>query len=355
MRCSCRMGPPNPPLRNSAGGSATAASRPWGRSSSRDGRATASAGCCAWSASPAAWPASLRTTPLGRSLTDPSGCLVGCHGLAGVLALVHRLRADHHLPAAVVPRRAAAVAALAPGRLAGRWLPRAALPVGGLRAQALEGPTPLPQNPWAIEGAEGFFRLLDTCISVLLPTVVLLCLASLVVRFRRSTGVQRQQLKWFTYAAPLASAPGPCSPPPGWTSGYRARCGRCSPWSAAGRSRRRSGSRGCATGSMALTGCSTAPWSSGCSPPWPWPPCPARPAPHPGGVDRRFNRHRYDAARTSKRSVSTCAIRSTGHAGGRAAGRGRPDGAADAGVAVAATSAGPAGRPTEVAAPRRGQ
>jgi hypothetical protein len=33
--------------------------------------------------------------------------------------------------------------------------------------------------------------------------------------------------------------------------------------------------------------------------PWPWPPLsPAGPTAHPGGVDRRFNRRRYDAART---------------------------------------------------------
>jgi hypothetical protein len=94
-----------------------------------------------------------------------------------------------------------------------RWRPVAWLAGGylGLHCiwaafapRPLEGTTPLPQNPWAIERAEGLFRLLETCISVLLPTVVFLSLASLVVQFRRSTGVQRQQLKWFTYAALLA-------------------------------------------------------------------------------------------------------------------------------------------------------
>jgi hypothetical protein len=100
------------------------------------------------------------------------------------------------------------------GRLPSRrWRPVAWLAGGYLALhcvwaafapRALEGTTPLPQNPWAIERAEGFFRLLDACISVLLPAVVFLSLASLVVRFRRSTGVQRQQLKWFTYAALLA-------------------------------------------------------------------------------------------------------------------------------------------------------
>ena len=69
-----------------------------------------------------------------------------------------------------------------------------------------EGPPgmPMPQNPWAIDRAEGFFRLLETCFSVLVPTVIFLSLASLVVRFWGSRGAQRQQLKWFTYFALLA-------------------------------------------------------------------------------------------------------------------------------------------------------
>jgi len=100
------------------------------------------------------------------------------------------------------------------GRLPSRrWLPVAWL-AGALIAlqcvwaafapRPFEGPSGMPQNPWAIERAEGFFRVLEAGFSVLVPAVLFLSLASLVVRFRRSAGVERQQLKWFTYFSLLA-------------------------------------------------------------------------------------------------------------------------------------------------------
>jgi hypothetical protein len=68
-----------------------------------------------------------------------------------------------------------------------------------------EGPPgmPMPQNPWGIERAAGLFQLLSAIAGWALLALTILSLASLVLRFRRSRGVQRQQLKWFTYAALL--------------------------------------------------------------------------------------------------------------------------------------------------------
>jgi hypothetical protein len=62
----------------------------------------------------------------------------------------------------------------------------------------------MPLNPWAIEQAEGLFRLLEAA-PLLQSVVAILSLASLVVRFRRSRGVERQQLKWFTFGALLVA------------------------------------------------------------------------------------------------------------------------------------------------------
>jgi hypothetical protein len=66
-----------------------------------------------------------------------------------------------------------------------------------------EGPSGMPQNPLGIERAAGLFRLLEVMTGPALLALTALSLASLVLRFRRSHGQQRQQLKWFTYAALL--------------------------------------------------------------------------------------------------------------------------------------------------------
>jgi predicted PurR-regulated permease PerM len=61
----------------------------------------------------------------------------------------------------------------------------------------------LPPNPIAIPPLAGLLKLAyDTAIPVLFG-VVLAALVSLIVRFRRATGTERQQLKWFAYGTAL--------------------------------------------------------------------------------------------------------------------------------------------------------
>jgi hypothetical protein len=59
-------------------------------------------------------------------------------------------------------------------------------------------------NPLGIEGAEATFNLLEPIGGLGLGLLILVSVASMVVRFRRARGVERQQLKWFTYAAVLS-------------------------------------------------------------------------------------------------------------------------------------------------------
>src|SRR5512132_4209746 len=56
-----------------------------------------------------------------------------------------------------------------------------------------------PENPLGVEAAEGLLRLVQTSTSVVAPALVLAALASVVVRFGRARGEERQQLKWFTF------------------------------------------------------------------------------------------------------------------------------------------------------------
>ncbi|MGH3146809.1 MAG: hypothetical protein ACRDTR_13520 [Rubrobacter sp.] len=62
-------------------------------------------------------------------------------------------------------------------------------------------------NPFAVEG--GPLNLLFGTGMVLLLAALLAAIASLVVRFRRARNVERQQLKWFAYAAGCIGALGP--------------------------------------------------------------------------------------------------------------------------------------------------
>jgi hypothetical protein len=102
------------------------------------------------------------------------------------------------------------------GRLVSpRWRPVAWALAGDIAALwvwAAFAPRPLEAvglerltNPLGIQQAEAAFKLL---IGIAFPIAVLLAVlsaASMVVRFRRARGVERQQLKWFTYAAVLVT------------------------------------------------------------------------------------------------------------------------------------------------------
>jgi hypothetical protein len=101
--------------------------------------------------------------------------------------------------------------------LSPRWRPVAwalGLVLGLYLIARLFAPGPvdpkLPDNPLGIESAEGLLQLIQTMAGVAVPFLVLAVLASVVLRFRRSQGEERQQLKWFTFvvAADVVLIPG---------------------------------------------------------------------------------------------------------------------------------------------------
>ena len=64
-------------------------------------------------------------------------------------------------------------------------------------------PIRLFANPFALHGPIGDLMLLAGHAIFVFPALALIASAALVVRFRRSRGVEREQLKWLTYAAAI--------------------------------------------------------------------------------------------------------------------------------------------------------
>jgi hypothetical protein len=97
--------------------------------------------------------------------------------------------------------------------LSPRWRPVAwvaAADIAALWVWAALAPRPLEgrglktlSNPLGIQQVEAAFRLLAAIAFPIGAMLAVLSVASVVVRFRRARGVERQQLKWFTYAAVL--------------------------------------------------------------------------------------------------------------------------------------------------------
>jgi len=85
------------------------------------------------------------------------------------------------------------------------WAAVAALVLAALSSPLLPGPPAdgLRPTPIAIRALAGVLRLAYNTASSVLFGVILAALVSLIARFRRATGSERQQLKWFAYGTAL--------------------------------------------------------------------------------------------------------------------------------------------------------
>jgi hypothetical protein len=69
-----------------------------------------------------------------------------------------------------------------------------------LRPGPLFGQPSFPDNPLGIEAVAASIELAEFVAFAIIGLLAILAAASIVVRFRRASGVERQQLKWFSYA-----------------------------------------------------------------------------------------------------------------------------------------------------------
>jgi signal transduction histidine kinase len=86
------------------------------------------------------------------------------------------------------------------------WIAAGAIAVGTVSFGLMPGPLegyPLVDNPFGIDGARGVFEILLSVGALVIGVTLLAGIASLVVRYRRSRGAERQQIKWFTYAVAM--------------------------------------------------------------------------------------------------------------------------------------------------------
>ena len=70
----------------------------------------------------------------------------------------------------------------------------------------LDKDTRLPDNPLGVEALRGLFDRSDTAASISVAGLVVAAVISVIVRFRRSRGDERQQMKWMAFAAALLGA-----------------------------------------------------------------------------------------------------------------------------------------------------
>jgi hypothetical protein len=92
-----------------------------------------------------------------------------------------------------------------------RWLAIVSVTTAAVAALAVTlGPGPLDvwlpsvASPIAVDALAGPLQLIATVAGLVLSLTALVAAASLVVRFRRARGLERQQLRWLTFPAALA-------------------------------------------------------------------------------------------------------------------------------------------------------